>query len=168
MAQAPDTDSAQGWVLVPLETAAAAGDTISVVSADGQTLAEYTAVAETATLVASTDQVVAGETYTVLVNGEETAEITAGEAAAGGTGGGGFPGGGFPGGGADGRTPGQMPEGFSGEPPEGFPGEPGQAPGGGAPSEEGSSDGSSADTTDGSTSDPTTSDDDTEADAPVA
>ncbi|WP_221586015.1 carbohydrate-binding domain-containing protein [Microbacterium sp. G2-8] len=85
MSETPSADSAQAWV-----AATASGDadaTIEIVADDGTVL--YSGKAEKAfgAVVYSGEDVVAGETYTVTVDGSEAVRATAGEALAGGMGG---------------------------------------------------------------------------------
>jgi len=114
MAQAPSTDSAQGWVAATIDTQAA-GTTVQVVSTDGEVLASYTVEKEFSSLVYSSADVQGGAGYTVTAGGSATGEevgglasdgdasgattlatATAGEFAGGGMGGGGMGGGGRP------------------------------------------------------------------------
>lgn len=107
MAQAPGTDSSQGFVAA--SASGSGGSVVEVLDAQGAVIAEVTATKQFASVVVSTPEVVAGDGYTVTVDGAEVASATAGEAPAGGMGmgGGGMQsgGGGAPTGGRDGGQP---------------------------------------------------------------
>ncbi|RBY75366.1 hypothetical protein DQ239_16970 [Blastococcus sp. TF02-09] len=92
MAQAPATDSAQGWVAATFD-AQAAGASVQVVSADGEVLDSWTGEKAFASVVYSSAATESGSEYTVVVDGTEVATVTAGEFTGGGMGGG-MPGGG--------------------------------------------------------------------------
>ncbi len=85
MAESPDADSAQSFVAAA--ASGSAGQQVRVVASDGTVIAEVTAAKQFASVVVSTADVVAGETYTVTVDGTDVATATAGEALTGGMGG---------------------------------------------------------------------------------
>lgn len=97
MAESPDADSGQTFVAAT--ASGDAGSVVQVLDADGAVVAEVTASKQFASIVVSTADVVAGQSYTVTVDGSDAGTATAGEALAGGMGGGGMPGDGQPGGG---------------------------------------------------------------------
>jgi hypothetical protein len=108
-----------GWA--SFEPSVAAGATVEIAAADGSVLATVELTRETSAVGFTADGLVAGEEYTVLVDGEEVGTATAEAELAGGMGGG-------PGGRGQAPTDGQMPGG--GNPPEGgTPPEDGQMPG---------------------------------------
>jgi Carbohydrate-binding domain-containing protein Cthe_2159 len=77
MAEAPDTDSEQGWLAATFDSPYAAGTVVQIAS--GSTvIASWTADKDFASLVFSSEKITSGETYTVLVDG------TAGGTAVGG------------------------------------------------------------------------------------
>lgn len=86
MSGSPAADSAQAWVAA--WASGAAGSTVEVVASDGTVLLSTTAEKAFGALVFSSADVVAGETYTVTVDGAEVASATTGQALAGGMGGG--------------------------------------------------------------------------------
>lgn len=88
MAETFDEDSEQGWLQVALGTTVTSGQVIEIRSGD-TVVATYTATKDLNNLVVSTDEITSGESYTVTVDGEEVATVTAGEATGGGMGGGG-------------------------------------------------------------------------------
>ncbi|CAI9401813.1 hypothetical protein [Nocardioides sp. T2.26MG-1] len=108
MAMAPSTDSEQGWVQAALGTGAAAGSVVAVLDDSGDELASYTLAKDSANVVVSVPGLTSGETYTVTVDGDEVASVTAGEATGG-------MGGGI--GGGPGGAPGDVPADRGGEPP---------------------------------------------------
>ncbi|MGN0064271.1 MAG: carbohydrate-binding domain-containing protein [Nocardioides sp.] len=83
MMVAPSADSEQGWIATALATTASAGDTVSVSDAYGTELATYVLDKDSASLVLSSSDIEAGETYVVSVEGTETT-VVADEAPAGG------------------------------------------------------------------------------------
>lgn len=99
MAEAPAEGSEQGWLQASLGTAAA-GAEVTVQDEDGREVATHTLAKAAANLVVANDDIEAGRTYTVLVDGQQVASVTAGESTGGGMGGG--PGGGGPAGGGPG------------------------------------------------------------------
>ncbi|WP_413450678.1 carbohydrate-binding domain-containing protein [Georgenia phoenicis] len=137
MAMAPGTDSPQASILATFDRQPV-GTVVTVATADGEVVASFTATKELSSVVLSSSEIIAGETYEVYVggtvastptaglydNGDLTgasvvASVTGGEYAAGGMfGGGGMPGGpgGMPGG--DFREPPQAPAGGFGAPTE--------------------------------------------------
>lgn len=86
MAEAPETDSSQAWLAATLDTTGAAGSTITITDSEGTVVLEHVADKDFASVVFSSDEVEAGATYTVSVDGTEVATVTAGEAPAGGMG----------------------------------------------------------------------------------
>lgn len=82
MLVAPSTDSAQGWIATALSSTAAAGSEVVVTDADGTVVASFTPGKDAASVVYSSADITAGETYTVTVGGIATT-VTAGEAPAG-------------------------------------------------------------------------------------
>lgn len=107
MVESPDSESAQGWVAVTLDTALEAGQTVQIVSG-GTVVGSYTAAKSVQSVILSTAGLTNGQAYDVYVGGQLAADavsglfslggstsgasqvstVTAGEAAAGGMGGG--------------------------------------------------------------------------------
>lgn len=106
MLETPGTDSAQNTVFV--SCSGQAGSTVEIRDASGSTLVSYTAPKSFSVAVFSTPEVAVGETYTVYVNGTESASVTCDGVVTGAAGGmmGGFGGGGR--GGAGQKMPGGM------------------------------------------------------------
>lgn len=90
MAQAPSADS-QGWVSATFNGTVSPGSVVEVVDVDGTVVASYTTVTAIASLVVSDGAIVAGETYTVTVDGTDLGQVVAGEHAGGQRGPGGRP-----------------------------------------------------------------------------
>lgn len=95
MAQAPTTESAQGWVAV--DTELSEGDVLEVADSSGAVVATYTATANVGSVIVSDAALTAGETYTFTVNGAGEETVVAGESSGemmgpGGMGGGMMPG----------------------------------------------------------------------------
>ncbi|MTE24497.1 carbohydrate-binding domain-containing protein [Microbacterium sp. ZXX196] len=86
MSGSPSTDSAQAWVAT--SASGSAGSTVQILAADGTVLYEAEAAKAFGALVFSSADVVAGETYSVTVDGTEVASAATGQALAGGMGGG--------------------------------------------------------------------------------
>ena len=131
MLKTPTTDSKQNTISV--SCTGSAGDTVEVKGADGNTLVSAVAPKDFTNVTFSTPDITEGETYTVYVNGTETASETCSGVVSGATGMGSF-GGGL--GNMGGRAPnggmgGQMPNGNSDgiTPPNGNGGTPPQMPG---------------------------------------
>jgi hypothetical protein len=80
MPVAPSADSAQGWVAATLETAAAAGQQIAVLDADGEVVLAYVLPQATSDVVVSSAAIVAGQAYTIAVGdaGDATGLTTGG------------------------------------------------------------------------------------------
>ena len=143
MLKAPTTDSKQNTISV--SCTGSAGDTVEVKGADGNTLVSAVAPKNFTNVMFSTPDITEGETYTVYVNGTETASETCSGVVSGATGMGSFgggpgnmggqaPNGGMggqmPNGNSDGTAPPEMPSGDSGiTPPNGNGGTPPQMPG---------------------------------------
>lgn len=118
MLKTPTADSKQNTISV--SCTGSAGDTVEVKGADGNTLVSAVAPKSFTNVTFSTPDITEGETYTVYVNGTETASETCSGVVSGATGMGSF--GGGPGN-MGGRTPnggmgGQMPNGNGGTPPQ--------------------------------------------------
>lgn len=105
MAESPGEASKQGWVQASLGTASA-GATVTVLDEDGTEVVSYTLAKDAANIVVADDDIESGATYTVEVDGEQVASVTAGEGTGGGMGGG-------PGG--DGGQMGEPPSGDGGQ-----------------------------------------------------
>ena len=143
MLKTPTTDSKQNTISV--SCTGSAGDTVEVKGADGNTLVSAVAPKDFTNVTFSTPDITEGETYTVYVNGTETASETCSGVVSGATGMGSFGGGPgnmgdrasnggmggqMPNGNSDGTTPPEMPSGDSGiTPPNGNGGTPPQMPG---------------------------------------
>lgn len=127
MAQAPGTESEQPSLMLYLSTTYPANSKITITAASGETLLDIVPPNGFANIVFSSPQLQVGESYTVLIDGEQAAEVTltdtltrvsdTGEAVTGNMG---------MGGGRGGMGGGQRPEGE-------FPAGGGQRPGGGFP-----------------------------------
>ncbi|MCQ9336094.1 carbohydrate-binding domain-containing protein [Corynebacterium phoceense] len=85
MAEAPSSTDGQGWISA--STSGSAGDAVTITDASGNEVATFTATKDFGNVVYSAAGITNGESYTVSVNGTDTA-VTAGEAAEGGIGGG--------------------------------------------------------------------------------
>ncbi|MFE7406493.1 carbohydrate-binding domain-containing protein [Isoptericola sp. NPDC057559] len=111
MAEAPGTDSSQGWVALTADSTLEAGTEVAVVDADGTQVATLTLTKPAQSVVYSGPEITSGDTYTLTADGTEVGTAAAGEAPAGGMGGG--PGGG----GQPGQDApdGQGPQGAQGE-----------------------------------------------------
>jgi hypothetical protein len=124
MATTPSTESAQGWLAVTLTSTVQAGQQIAVTDSSGKVVGRYVVTVASALFELASDDITAGESYTVYVGDAgdasgfstggsvsgltETSTVTAGEFA-GGMGGG-------PGGGMDGGPGGGMGGGPGGGP----------------------------------------------------
>lgn len=87
MLMAPSTASEQTSLATALSGSATAGNTLTVTDADGEVVAEIEVGRDTASLVLSSADLVAGETYTVSSGSTTLATATAGEYSLGGRGG---------------------------------------------------------------------------------
>ncbi|MDN3311561.1 carbohydrate-binding domain-containing protein [Microbacterium oryzae] len=85
MGGSPVADSAQAWVAAT--ASGSEGSTVEITAADGTVLFSTTAEKAFGAVVFSSADVVAGETYSVAVDGSAVAEATTGQALAGGMGG---------------------------------------------------------------------------------
>lgn len=129
MAEAPATDSAQGWVSAAVSIGA--GQEVGIVDSAGEVLVTFEALKQAGSVVYSSAAVTAGAAYTVLVDGSTAATVTAGEHS-GGMGGG--PGGGQAGGGQGGPAAGQGQQAMpGGQAPQGGAAQRGRGSGGGRP-----------------------------------
>ena len=79
MLMAPSTASEQTTVATALTSTVAAGSTVTVTDGDGTVVADLVTDKETASLVLSSAELTAGETYTISVDGSEVASATAGD-----------------------------------------------------------------------------------------
>ena len=82
MAQTPAADSTQGWISARADYAA--GASIEVIDAAGQTVATVVARKPGGSVIVSTPDIATGETYEVRIDGASGASVVAGEGAAGG------------------------------------------------------------------------------------
>ncbi len=87
MAEAPGTDSEQGWVSATFDSAYPAGTVIQIVQ-EGDVIASYTAAKTFASVVFSSADITSGETYEVWVDGTPSGDAVAGLALGGSTEGG--------------------------------------------------------------------------------
>ncbi|QTE29232.1 carbohydrate-binding domain-containing protein [Pengzhenrongella sicca] len=78
MVVAPDEASAQGWVAIGFDSVQAAGTVVHVVAADGTEIASFESAKDFQSIVLSSADLVAGETYTVLTGGTVSGEVVAG------------------------------------------------------------------------------------------
>lgn len=124
MDEAPSLDSPQVSIKFQVTNAIAAGSTVAILDANGTQITSYTAEKTAQSVVFSSPDIVAGEQYTLQVDGSAAGTAVGGEytemMGPGGGMPGGMPGGGMPGGGEmPGGAPGggEMPEG--GNPPSG-------------------------------------------------
>lgn len=76
MAETPDAASAQAWLAATLNATQPAGAVISIRAGD-TVLATFTATKQMQSLVYSSEQLVAGEAYDVLLDGTEVSSVTA-------------------------------------------------------------------------------------------
>lgn len=87
MAEAPGTESSQGWLQVSFDSPVAGGETLSIVSGD-TVVASFTTARETASLVVAAKGITSGDSYDVYVGASPADDATAGYSAGGSTDGG--------------------------------------------------------------------------------
>ena len=84
MAEAPDTDSGQGWVSATFDSAYPAGTVVQFAAGD-EVIATWTADKDFSSLVFSSGAITSGETYTVHVGGTASGPVVGGLALGGST-----------------------------------------------------------------------------------
>ncbi|MBX0301548.1 carbohydrate-binding domain-containing protein [Cryobacterium sp. 1639] len=89
MAVSPDTASEQTFVAIALDSSQAAGTVVQLVDGAGAVVMAFDSVKEFQSVVFSSDELVAGETYSVYVGGTASGEAATGTMGGGGAGGGG-------------------------------------------------------------------------------